>query len=789
MIKNNYTRRLVLIDAHAVLHRAYHALPDFSSSKGEPTGGLYGLSAMLIKIIADLKPDYLVACYDLPEPTFRKQVYENYKAGRKKTDDSLIAQIDRSRDIFTAFGVPIYDQVSFEADDVIGTIVEQTKNQADLEVVIASGDMDTLQLVIGDKVKVYTLKKGINDTIMYDEKEVVARFGFAPIYLPDYKGFRGDPSDNIIGVKGIGEKTATTLISTFGTVEKVYQVLKKHPERLIELGVSKRLVDLLRENEEEAIFSKTLATIRRDVPITFKLPEQTWREEFKLEQVEKLFAELEFRTLALRLKTSLGLVEEVAIETKVSEEVPSSEKVADDELEKTAIALWLIDSNKTSPTLEDIYQYAGVTNFTDAQAKIFADLDKYKLRKVYDQIELPIRPIIKRARERGILVDTAKLNSLSVKYHEETKKLEAKIYQLAGREFNLNSPKQLGEILFDELDLKVKGLKKTAGGARSTRESELQKLASIHPIIEPILAYRELQKLLTTYIDNLPAMLDEYNRLHTNLNQAGTTTGRMSSDSPNLQNIPIRDGVGLSIREAFIAMPGHLWIGSDYSQIEMRVLAILAKEDQLIKIFNEGADVHASVASLVFGVPAEQVTKDMRRQAKVINFGIIYGMGVNALKQNLGSTREEAQKFYDDYFVTFPKIKQYFDRVISNAYELGYTETLFGRKRYFPALKSKLPYLRAQAERMAMNAPIQGTATGDIIKLAIKKVDDKLIPAGLITKCHFLLQVHDELIYEVEEEVVSEAMTIIKKAMEAVVDLAVPLSVNISTGRNWAELK
>ena len=363
-----------------------------------------------------------------------------------------------------------------------------------------------------------------------------------------------------------------------------------------------------------------------------------------------------------------------------------------------------------------------------------------------------------------------------------------KIYKLAGREFNLNSPKQLAEVLFDELKLNVKGLKKTAGGARSTRESELLKLSEEHEVVKLILNYRELAKLLSTYIDAIPKLVDQRHRLHTYLNQAGAVTGRMSSTNPNLQNIPARDGLGTKIREAFMATPGYEFIAADYSQIELRVLAILAKEEALIKIFNEGKDVHTSVASLVFKVPESEVTKDMRRRAKVINFGIIYGMGVNALKINLGSTREEAQTFYDNYFATFPQIEKYFDKVIAEATRKGYTETYFGRRRYFPELKSKLPFMRAAGERMAMNAPLQGTAA-DIVKLATIKVDQALREAKLHDRAHFVLQIHDELIYEVEEPMVKRVEIIIKQAMESVIEEIVPITAHTSTGTTWAELK
>ena len=781
-------KTLILFDAHAILHRAYHAMPDFATRSGEPTGGLYGLATMLMKIINELKPDYLAACYDRAEETFRKQVYKDYKGTRAKTEDNLIPQLERSREIFAAFHIPVYDQPGFEADDIIGTIVEQTKGEKDLRVIIASGDMDTLQLVDNDRVLVYTLKKGINDTILYDEKLVKERYGFRPSLLPDYKGLRGDPSDNIIGVKGIGEKTATELITTFGSIEDLYKKLAKDEEKFVAAGFKKRLIELLKDNEDEALFSKTLATIRRDAPITFKRPATVWRESFTPVAAEKIFNELEFKSLVARVKNLNGQNNIGKNENKEVEEEGLEAEIRELSQE-LKIATWLLDSSLTNPTADEVKNLVKAKNLAEAEEKIQSELKRNNLKKVYKEIELPLIPIIASARARGILIDTGYLAKLSADYHRQADKLTKQIYKLAGGEFNLNSPKQLAEILFDKLKLNVKGLKKTAGGARSTRESELKKLAGGHKIIDLILEYRELQKLLSTYIDTIPKLVDRERRLHSQLHQAGTTTGRMSSSDPNLQNIPIREGLGMAIRHAFIASPGHEFVAADYSQIELRILALLSGDPELVKIFKAGKDVHAAVASLVFGVPEGEVTREMRRRAKVINFGIIYGMGVNALKINLNSTREEAQKFYDDYFVTFPRIKEYFQEVIGKARRRGYSETYFGRRRYFPELKSRLPFLRAAAERMAMNAPLQGTAA-DVVKLAMIRADKALKEVGLSERVHFLLQIHDELIYEAEEGALKKAEPIIREAMEGVLaDKTIPLAVNLSTGTSWAELK
>lgn len=797
-----------MLDSHAILHRAYHALPDFATAKGEPTGALYGLSTMLIKIIEDLKPEYIVACYDVKGPTYRHEAYKEYKAGRQAAKDDLVAQMIRSRDIFTALNIPIYDKEGFEADDMLGTIVEQLKDRTgvkgDLEIVIASGDMDTLQLVTGDGVKVFTLKKGINDTIIYNEQAVRDRFGFGPELIADYKGLRGDPSDNIIGVKGIGEKTATTLITTFGSIENIYKELEKGPEadaKFKAVGITPRIIQLLRDNKEEAEFSKMLATIRRDAPITFAFPEHSFKENLDIKKVSSLWHELEFRTLTLRLEKVMKGVDtndQLSITNdqlahKISESEEKEEaNVPKEDLEKTAVALWLVNSTITNPQLEDVINFADSGSYEKAKKAIFAELDKRNLRKVYGDIELPLIPVIQKMEKRGIKIDRELLTKLAKTYHAELSKLEKKIHELAGVEFNINSPKQLGEILFDKLQLTAKNMKKTSGGARSTKESELEKLRDLHPIVPLLFEYRELSKLLSTYIDAIPPLLDSEDRLHSNFISSGSTTGRMASNNPNLQNIPIKSDLGKAIRGAFIAEQGFKLCSFDYSQIELRIAAFLSGDEKLIDIFKKGEDVHTSVASFVFKVPLTEVTPTMRRQAKVINFGIIYGMGVMALKQNLGTTRDEAQKFLNDYFETFSTLASYLDGVKAETARRGYTETFYGRRRYFEGINSKIPYIKASAERMAINAPIQGTEA-DVIKLAMIKIDKFIVENRLEKDVYPLLQVHDELVYEIVEDKAKEIAPQIEKIMESVMDpkdtKGIKLTASANIGDNWGELK
>ena len=786
------SKKLILFDAHAIIHRAYHALPEFTTSAGEPTGALYGLSAMLLKIIGELKPDFMVACFDLPGPTHRHGAYEAYKAGRAKIDDNLILQLERAKDVFTAFGIPIYSHPGFEADDIIGTIVNTIQNSKfknqNVEIIIASGDMDTLQLVDNKKVQVYTLKKGVNDTILYDEKKVVERFGFSPKLLVDYKGLRGDPSDNIAGVRGIGEKTATSLIRTFGTVENIYKALKKNNYDYRKAGISERVKNLLIENEKEALFSKTLATIRTDAPIHFVLPPE-WAKNLELEKLLDLFNKLEFRTMGDRVKQML---EKSDIVPKTTDDFSPQHQISTKEERELCLALWVVDSNLTNPTLEDVFRFCKTSDIEEAKKIIESELDKRKVRKVFEEIEKPIIKVVEEMNERGIRVDERVLKTLSLKYHKEIMRLEQEIWKEAEEEFNINSPKILSHILFGKLQLADKRQKKTPTGALSTKESELEKLRDKHPIITLVLEYRELAKLLSTYIDAIPPLLDKNSRLHSTFLQAGTTTGRMSSNNPNLQNIPNKTLLGRAIRHAFVAEAGFKLLSLDYSQIELRIAAILSQDKKLIEIFKSGVDVHAGVATRVFKVPQELVDKSMRTKAKTINFGILYGMGVNALRANLGVDRKEAQEFYDKYFETFVDLAAYLDKIKTEARRRGYTETLFGRRRYFAGLRSPLSYVRAQTERMVINAPIQGTSA-DLTKIAMKKIDEHIKSEKHKNEMRLVLQVHDELVYEIKDSLVNEAVIHFKRLMETVLPnedtLGVPIVVEAQVGDNWGEMQ
>ncbi|TSC70606.1 MAG: DNA polymerase I [Parcubacteria group bacterium Gr01-1014_49] len=789
--KTSAKKRIVLLDSHAIIHRAYHALPEFTGPSGAPTGALYGLVAMLLKIITDLKPDYLAACFDLPKPTIRHEAYEHYKATRVKTEDALALQLNESRKVFDAFSIPLYEREGFEADDLLGTIAHELREEG-VDVIIASGDMDALQLVDDKRVRVYTLKKGINDTILYDEKAVIERYGFKPELIPDWKGLRGDPSDNIKGVPGIGEKTATELVKGFGTIEKMYMALSKGEAAFLKKGVKARMIGLLKEHEEDARFSKSLATIRTDAPIAFTLPERPWRETAELQKVLAMCEEFGFRSLRERAKKVLANGESEDGVERVAYVVPVPEEVEPTALTEAQVMLWLISSEFTNPSLDDILAFTKERTFAAARAELEKQLSASgKVRDVYEHIEKPLIPVVRRMEERGIRIDPKVLGALAQTYRTELTQIEKRIYKAAGREFNVSSPKQLGEVLFDELKIVPEKQKKTAGGQRSTRESELEKIRDEHPIVADILDYRELKKLLSTYIENLPPLLDASHRLHAQFLQTGTTTGRMASQSPNLQNIPLHSERGRAIRHAFVASKGFQLVALDYSQIELRLAAILSGDKKLCDIFKSGRDVHQEVAAQVFHVPPEKVDSEMRRRAKVVNFGILYGMGVNALRAQLGSTTAEAHQYLDEYFATFKTLSEYLERTKGFARKHGYTETLFGRRRQFPEMKSSLPYVRAQAERMAVNAPIQGTQA-DIIKLAMVRIDEMLRKEGALEDAYLLLQVHDELVYEIRSERAAMLGANIKSIMESVLSAeetrGVPIITVMKSGPDWGTM-
>lgn len=773
-MKKDKRTTVVLLDAHAILHRGYHAMGGFATRDGRPTGALYSFAMMVLKIYDDIKPDYIAACFDLPKPTFRHVSYDGYKAGRSKTDDALVEQIKESRTLCKALAVPFYECEGFEADDLLGTIAEKLKKEKNTRVIIASGDMDTLQLVDDDVVTVYTMRKG-NETILYNEQAVRDRFGFGPEHIPDYKGLAGDPSDNIIGISGIGDKTATELIKKYGTIEEMYKVVKSSREQLLLDGFKERIVKLIEEGEEEALFSKTLATIRRDAPCEYVHPEKLWLEMISQEEYDKMCDTYEFRSLKGRLHVLRGTTAE-----------ESDEVVSDEDLEELRIMVHLLHSEMTNASLEDIRNVAGGGDATAIKKILHGELEKEGLLKLFMEVELPLMSRVREMEHNGIMLDVKKLNILSEHLHIEVSKLEKEIHTLAGVEFNIGSPKQLSEVLYEKLALGSK-IKKTSTGAKSTNIGELEKLKDEHPVIEKVIQYRELMKLLSTYIDALPAYVKDDGRIHAHFIQTGAGTGRFACTEPNLQNLPIKSELGQKVREAFVAPKGKVLLSCDYAQIDLRAAAILSEDKNLVEIFEQGIDVHTGTAARVFGVKESDVTSDMRRKAKAINFGILYGMGVTSLKESMGVERKEAQEFYDQYKSTFHRLMDYLEEVKAYAWKHGHTLTLLGRRREVPLLKSPLPFLRAQGERIAINAPVQGTSA-DILKLAMLDAANYLDKEGLNDKAKLVLQIHDELVFEIDEAIAEHVATDLVAILQnvlAVRDLAkLPLVVSKSLGPN-----
>lgn len=774
MIKSKL-KTIVLLDAHAILHRGYHAMQGFATRDGKPTGALYGFIMMVLRIYEDIKPDYIAACFDLPKPTFRHISYDGYKAGRSKTDDALITQIQEAYALCDALCIPIYKEEGFEADDLLGTIAEQLKKQPNTRVIIASGDMDTFQLIDDDIVTVYTLKKA-NEAALFNSQSILDRFGFGPEHIPDYKGLSGDPSDNIIGIKGIGDKTATELIKRYGTIEKMYEVIKKDRQTLLDAGFKERIVKLLEEGEEDALFSKTLATIRRDATSVYVEPEKMWKEMLNIEKYQEMCDLYEFRSLRNRLHVVKG--EEETKEEEVS--------VALHELEEMRVMVHLLHSEMTNAHFIDIQNVAKESTVEKVKESLIKELEKEGLVELFTTVEKPIIGILEEMQNVGITLDVEKLGAMSKDLHAQVKVLETKIHALAGVEFNIASPKQLGDVLYEKMGLGSK-IKKTKTGQKSTNVTELEKIQDEHEIVALILEYRELTKLLSTYVDLLPSFVKEDGKIHAHYIQTGAGTGRFACEDPNLQNLPVKSELGQKVRGAFIAGSGKVLLSCDYAQIDLRAAAILSGDENLVEIFKNGIDVHTGTAARVFGVKEKDVTSDMRRKAKAINFGILYGMGVTALKEGMGVERKEAQDFFDQYKATFVRLMAFLEEVKADAWKLGYTTTLLGRRTHVPLLKSPLPFLRAQGERMAMNAPIQGTSA-DIVKLAMIDATQYFKEKNLTGKADLLLQIHDELIFEIDEALGEEVADELVKILENVLlkrELTdIPLVVSKSLGKN-----
>lgn len=852
----------LILDGNALLHRAWHALPPLTTKDGLVVNAAYGFAMVLEKMLETRQPEYMAVAWDLPGKTFRHEKYEDYKGTRETKEQELYDQIPMIQEILEAFDIPSYEAEGFEADDVIGTLAKKMDKKPEVEVQIVTGDLDALQLVT-DGTKVLFFQKGISETKLYDIKAVKERYNLTPEELIDYKALKGDASDNIPGVAGVGDKTATDLIKKFGSLEQMYKDLKAGKTK----DVKPRIVEKLLENEEVAFDSQELVTIVTDVPVKFRLSDVKIGKQDE-ERIVELYKDYEFRSL-LRKRGEVGTNSRSPVQTKKAkakkishnlEILKGSKKLAfyteenqqadlfglglttlalsdgkevvvilnpareqiDAALELVSqaqlvvchdakrllhllpfsktdlpfhdlmIASYLLKSSSRSHELESVARETlghelKMPDNLDQLFKIYKkqikDLKDDDMTELYEEIEMPLVQILYRMEKVGVKIDTKFLEKLSKDLAKRLGELTKSIHKEAGQEFNVNSPLQLAEILFEKLELPTKGIKRTKSGY-STAASELEKLRAAHPVISMIEEYRELSKLASTYVDALPRLVAKDGRVHTSYNQTVTATGRLSSSEPNLQNIPIRTELGREIRKAFVAPKGKTLIAADYSQIELRLVSVIANDKNFQQAFREGADIHRRTAAEVWGVDEEKVTKEQRRAAKAINFGIIYGMGPRALAASTGLSFGEAQEFIERYLDLHHSVRDYLEETKTSAHKNEYVETMFGRRRYLPEISSGIHMLVAAAERMAINMPVQGAAA-DIMKMAMIVVDEWVEKTDGV---EMLLQVHDELVFEVEKKKADEFAKKIRSLMEGVVNLNVPLVVDVEVGPNWGDM-
>ena len=871
----NKPKTLILLDGNALIHRAYHALPPLTTKTGETVHAVYGFTMTLLSVLEKFKPDYIAASFDLAGPTFRDELYADYKATRTAAPDDLYAQIPRVKEVTAAFNIPIYELPGYEADDCVGTIAKQAGAQG-VNVVIVTGDNDALQLV-DDRIKVFSIRKGLKDLVLYDRVAVEAKYGFGPELVPDYKGLAGDTSDNIPGVKGIGEKGATGLLQEFGILENIYAHLSE---------IKEALRKKLESDRENAFLSKRLGTIDIAAPVTLHL-EDCVTHDFDREKVEALLRSFEFFSLITKipsstqgggteqflkegakkkkhkiLKTSDEIEEWIeahkgrgiavyvtetadslfgngiaAIELAAAAEAqvsvawnPSARAALQTFLEhprrpkiffdaKRALHLFAQEGVALQGIARDVSlinyliaaggrntlpelllrEFGSETTETHAAALYALNAllgERIKeasatqtqgktLLDVYGEIELPLIPILFRMEERGIRLNTEAFKKMSDEMTAELGILEDQIYSFAGKTFNINSPKQLAEVLFVDLKIPTTHIKKNKTGI-STASTELEKLRADYPIVALIEQNRELFKLKTTYLDALPKLVDAHSRVHTTYHQTIAATGRLSSTDPNLQNIPARQAWSERIRGAFEAESGQVFVGADYSQIELRIAAHLSGDANLREAFLRGEDIHRKTAAVVFGVEPEAVTPDMRRQAKVFNFGILYGMGAFGLAQAADIDQKAAGKFIEAYFERFSGVAAYLEASKAFAREHGYVETELGRRRSVPEIQSHNVQVARSGERMAVNMPVQGLAA-DIMKLAMIAAD-QMAEEKYPGKAQMLLQVHDEIIFEVEASQATDFARDLKHIMEQVYTLRVPLIAETAIGKNWGEI-
>ena len=788
--------RLLLIDAYAMIYRAYYAFirAPRINSKGENTSAVFGFLTTLEDLKKRLQPTHLGVAFDPHGPTFRHEVYPAYKAQREETPEDIRKAVPVIKEILSALRIPVLEVPGFEADDVIGTLSGQAE-QAGFEVFMATPDKDYGQLVT-ERVHMYRPRftGGFDDM---GPQDVCEKYGIeSTAQVIDLLGLMGDASDNIPGCTGVGEKTAVKLLQQFGSIENMLD----HTDE-----IKGALRGKIEAQAEQIRFSKFLVTIKTDVPVSLNENELLVREP-DMTKLVPLYMALEFRSL-LKQQTAQQQPQPAAQpdlfsqpaqpdlftpapELDLFSQAPDLSALSEQDKQEISIAHYLLqpEASHDPEVLCTVYHCQP----SELKERVLGELRKdERLYRLYTDVELPLAPILKEMHDVGVRFDADILRQASVEMHKELDALEAEIYALVPGEFqtagfvlNINSPKQVGELLFGMMQLDPKA-KKTKGGQYVTSEEVLQGLKHKHPIVGKILEYRELKKLLSTYIDVLPSLINPATgKIHTTYNQLVTATGRLSSSNPNLQNLPIRSERGKFIRQAVIADEGCLFLSADYSQIELRLMAHFSGDEHMLEAFRSGQDIHAATAAKIFGCPLEEVTKEQRRRAKTANFGIIYGISAFGLAQQLDCSRSEAQTLINDYFKAFPGVAAYIEQSKERARKQGYVETAFGRRRYLPDITSQNATVRGFAERNAVNAPIQGTAA-DLIKIAMVRIHSRMKAAGL--RSQMTMQVHDELNFNVPEQEVETMREIVVSEMQGAMQLQIPLIAECGVGHNWLE--
>lgn len=822
----NQMKRIYLIDGSSLLFRTYFALPSLTTTRGEPTGAIYGFVRILLNLMENNNINFIGVVFDKGKPLFRTDKLPQYKAQRPKPPEDISVQIERLKEILDAFGITVIEIPGFEGDDIIGTI-KKMADRNNLYTVIVTGDRDLLQLLT-ENCEVVLTKKGISRIEKVTRHDFIKEYGIEAERLPEIKALVGDKSDNIPGVPGIGKKTAIKLLKKYKSIEE-----------LIENPQKGNIGNLIEKYKEQILLAKEIATIKTDAPVNLSI-EDLKKKEVDEKKLLKLFSELEFDTLLEKFKPK---VEEVSIREVGEEKIKSLDEISfivkkdrvyfyvesgffrgtredfdrivnskisythgfKDELaylfpfnEKknvfdTEIAAYLLNPSRKSyslSTLLPLYLGEGVSfeNEESVLPKIFSlgrilkkKIEEEGLNKLLYEIELPLSHVLSEMEITGIKVDKGKLIEIRNELRKRVLEIVKEISEVSGFSINPASPKQVSFLLFEKLGLPK--IKKTKSGY-STDQKTILKLRELHPVVDKILEFRELNKLLTTYFEVLPKLVDKNDRIHTKFIQTGTATGRLASREPNLQNIPIRSEIGKKIRESFIAEKGFLLGSFDYSQIELRILAHLSKDERLLDAFRKGKDIHTETASSIFGVTPDKVTKTLRRRAKTVNYGIIYGMSPHGLAKELGISDGEAKKYIEKYFERFSGVKRFIEKAIEEAREKGFVQTILGRKRYVPELISQNHNMRKLGERIAINSPIQGSGA-DIIKIAMVNVWRKLKNK----KSRIVLQIHDELLIEIKEEEKEEVKETVKEEMENTITLDIPIVVDVGIGKNWMECK